>query len=438
MKKNYLMMAAFATALAFTACSNEDEMPVVNGGNGTLGLTEDVIEIAVSNTGEGTTRAARPMGSSAAANNVDIVELKFYVSNDGSTWSDASGLSITDANTGSDYTVSGLKISWTDTNYASEETPTLGDNESGIHIERTANVKVAGLVAGKKYRIVAYGYDQSMYAGSASATDGGLYTTNTINVTNPYTDIYEVFAGYDDAETPAAPVNEDGEQQQVASVKFTSMPKVTLTRQVAGMLAYFKVPIFYNDKKVEKVQVVAGDKTQAIKYPASLLTQNQEFNGVSNLGQEDILMEFDMSKADNYSTPGSDTHYKFANGGKAENYTGPTNLKILADAVFGARYILPYANTVDENTMVVKLLGGEEGKEVLKTLTVKSDQGSLGSKFDIRVNNFYSIGHKVDSDTTGGGEGDPDPDEPIDLGATDIVLLEINDAWSVFHSMTVE
>ena len=78
MKKNYLMMAAFATALAFTACSNEEEMPVVNGGNGSESLdVESVIEISVSNTGSGTTRAARPVGSSEAYNTVDHVKLVF-------------------------------------------------------------------------------------------------------------------------------------------------------------------------------------------------------------------------------------------------------------------------------------------------------------------------------------------------------------------------
>ena len=77
MRKNYFMMAAFATALAFTACSNEDEIPGANNGNGSLGLDEDVIEIAISNTGVGT-RAARPVGSSAADNNVNKVQLVFF------------------------------------------------------------------------------------------------------------------------------------------------------------------------------------------------------------------------------------------------------------------------------------------------------------------------------------------------------------------------
>ena len=78
MKKNYLMMAAFATALAFTACSSEEEIPAAGSENGTMGLTEDVIEIAISNTGVGSTRAARPVGSSAADNNVNKVKLVFF------------------------------------------------------------------------------------------------------------------------------------------------------------------------------------------------------------------------------------------------------------------------------------------------------------------------------------------------------------------------
>ena len=58
--------------------------------------------------------------------------------------------------------------------------------------------------------------------------------------------------------------------------------------------------------------------------------------------------------------------------------------------------------------------------------------------YDIRCNNFYSIGQKLATDTT-----DPDPenpdddDEPIDLRSNKI-NVRINDAWAVLHNMGVE
>ena len=32
----------------------------------------------------------------------------------------------------------------------------------------------------------------------------------------------------------------------------------------------------------------------------------------------------------------------------------------------------------------------------------------------------------------------PDPDKPVDLGATDQIIVEIKDAWDVLHDMDVE
>ena len=90
MKKHYLLMAAFASAMAFTACTNDDE-PVINGGeNGstsTIVSEGKTLEIAISNTGEGaSTRNSRPLTSSAADNNVDRVQLVMWASTDGSSW----------------------------------------------------------------------------------------------------------------------------------------------------------------------------------------------------------------------------------------------------------------------------------------------------------------------------------------------------------------
>ena len=70
MKKQYLLMAAFASTLAFTACTNDDDLGNIPG----QGVTTDegaTFEISISNNGSGTTKGVRPVGSSAADNNVE-------------------------------------------------------------------------------------------------------------------------------------------------------------------------------------------------------------------------------------------------------------------------------------------------------------------------------------------------------------------------------
>lgn len=77
----------------------------------------------------------------------------------------------------------------------------------------------------------------------------------------------------------------------------------------------------------------------------------------------------------------------------------------------------------------------------MKTLNVVTDQippEATKNAYDIRCNNFYSIGKKLDTDSTDGGDPNPDPDEPVDLsGNTDIKVI-VNDAWKVLHNMGVE
>lgn len=70
---------------------------------------------------------------------------------------------------------------------------------------------------------------------------------------------------------------------------------------------------------------------------------------------------------------------------------------------------------------------------------------STGTHYDILCNNFYSIGQKMASGSTNGGDGeepgDDDPDnddDPADLSASDELTVLINDAWAVIHNMELE
>ena len=165
-------MAAFATAMAFTACSNEDEMPAVDNGNGTLGLDEDYIEIAISNTGTGTTRTARPVGSSAADNNVNRVQLVFLNEQGEKVSIDDDGentLKITLAEGESGYSITDGLISY---NTADDNEGVPGDTDRE---KKKAKLKVSGLTANAKYTIIAYGYNDNFPYGTPTLESGQTY-----------------------------------------------------------------------------------------------------------------------------------------------------------------------------------------------------------------------------------------------------------------------
>ncbi len=467
MKKNYLWMAAMASLLSFTACS-DDASPLDNGQTPGEVVMDDgtTIELSVSNTGIGT-RAARPMGSSAAANNVNKVQLKFYKSTDKTKWTLADSVLVA-AVDGSAYKGSNNIINFS-------EKVTEGVPGSTDRREENKKIKLGGLVENTYYRIVAYGYNapdtpeeknKFPYAGKSGIQEDenikGLFSTAKDHNLSGY-NLEEVFAGYFD--TPKA---------TNASGKFTSTPRVSITRQVAGILAYFKIPTKMNnqdnvEKIVKTVKVFANDKSSGFKFPANLLEKTQDFNGIDDVeaqnGEE--LIVFDMStaasnyqanladqEAEYYTTGGDDkngyTVPDEAAKGLANNYTKPIKLVLEKDAFFGARYILPYAaHVTSENGSTLKVVMYDTEDLEIKTLKVTTENiPTKGTKYnyDIRCNNFYSIGKKMASGNTEGKpdpenpdpQPNPDPDKPVDLGATDQIIVEIKDAWDVLHDMDVE
>lgn len=477
MKKQYLLMAAFAT-LAFTACTNDDDLGNIPG----QGVTTDdgaVIEIAVSNAGSGTTKAVRPVGSSAADNNVNKVVLNFYVQ-DGTTWK-----KVNLTNTLSEANGQGTVASPTPLYLTIEED---GDNEASITDQQNgiityakpavaegegeptadretkkAKVKVQGLMASTQYKIVAYGYNGDVFPYGTLTDNQGVFSLE--NATNKAGhELEEVFADSYLAHTTDVINDGDGTQQ----VKFNVAPKLVLTRQVAGILAYFAhVPAEIDGQVVKTIEIVANNQSKNFRFPAKDLVSplNPVFNGVANdmTDTEDVLLSFDMSTiALNYNETAapSDGYYTFetvsdndaasTSGtnnsavGKepyATNYTGAPGLDLKENTIFGARYILPYDDHYTSQTLTIRFKGTDDA--VLLTRDVTTNQtnisGGNANQYDIRCNNFYSIGQKLATDDIDGpdDEDDDDDDKPIDLRSDNIVLV-INDAWDVLHNMGVE
>lgn len=445
MKKNYLWMAAMASLLSFTACNN-DVLP--DGNDETLGqvVTDEgtTLELAISNTGI-STRGARPVGSSAAANNVNKVQLQFYKMV-GDQWQVAN---VTAHQIGTKDMEGAYPDNIVDfTENISEGVPGTTDR-----IEEKKKIRLVGLEAGVKYRIVAYGYngDGFPYGDATAQGTSGLF--NAENITKSGYDLEEVFAGYVDKSTK--------ENQS----KFESAPVVEITRQVAGILAYFKIPTHANGDIVKTVKVIANAKSTGFQFPNTLLAKNAPFNGLGTQAGDVVLMEFDMTKAmnwkpeeqtdDYYTTNGAENDYEantYKNGlavGYEKNI--PANLELKGNTFFGARFILPYDKHITaEGSQTLKVVMYNAKSEALKTLKVttgKIPEEGTAYNYDIRCNNFYSIGKKMVTGSTSGKPDpenpDPDPenpdaDKPIDLGATDQIIVEINDAWDILHDMGIE
>lgn len=455
MKKFYFMSAALATMMAFAACNKTEVVPVAES-EGALGLDEDIIEIAVSNTGIGT-RATRPVLSSAADNNVNKVVLAFF---DGTKKVD--GVTLT--------AVEGCEVSGTTLTYTNVdvEEGVPGDADREV---KTAKVKVGNLssVTGKSLTVVAYGYNGDPFPyGTPTLKSGETYYEVTSLNGKEGTSLEEVFAG-----NTTATVTANLGTAETPVYKFTSSVKIVLERQVAGMLAYFQnVPATINETKVAKITVEANGNSEGFYFPSTFLNtgisgddaKKWMLNGY-NTGStvSDVLLTFDLADlTDEDDDNILDTGFGGPSAGEGKKYklademSGLDVTKLVCEnnTLFGGRYLIPYSEHVSTGyaTLVVNFWAAGNDDTPLKTMKVTTGQyangpsTSTGTHYDILCNNFYSIGQKMASDSTNGGDdeeepGDDDPDnddDPADLSASDELTVLINDAWAVIHNMELE
>ena len=459
MKKFYFMSAALATMMAFAACNKTEVAPVAES-EGALGLDEDIIEIAVSNTGIGT-RATRPVLSSAADNNVNKVVLAFF---DAEGKPIESGIVLTAVDNAQGYSVAGNVITY-DEPEVEEGVP--GDTDREV---KTAKVKVSGLAGyeSTELTIVAYGYNGNDFPyGTPTLKSGETYYEITSLGDKSGTSLEEVFAG-----NTTATVTANLGTVETPVYKFTSSVKIVLERQVAGMLAYFQnVPATINETKVAKITVEANGKSDGFYFPSTFLNTGDSgadakqwmLNGYNTTTDSDVLLTFDLTGlADSDSDNILDSGFGGASAADGKKYKlanemtnlNTDNLVCENNTLFGGRYLIPYSEHVGEgegSTIVVNFWAEGNNDTPLKTMKVTTNQFEVeldGSKYyyDIYCNNFYSIGQKVAAGSTNGdpdpGDGeDPDPeipDDPADLSASDELTVLINDAWAVIHNMELE
>lgn len=441
MRKMFVSACLFA-AMAFTACTTE-VIYVDSDGNPVehvdLKEGEGLLSVAVSST-DVSTRDVRPVGSSAAANNVNVVKVyAFSATTDAGpyTFDEAIGVKA-----GANTNVSGDQgVITVDVKATVNE---VVNPENGVNIEEEEIITLTGIDKNKYYKFVAVGYNdadgQVNPYGEPSLEAGTTSLTTFTSTAKTGYGVEELFA------TESATAKK-GDAKDFGTL--------TLTRQVAGMLAYFKnVPAKISGTAVAAIRIYANKSFTQFTYPAA-----GDFNGVaasaetsSPTANKHLLMEFMLGTSEGSISTGTDAdgYYTF-NGMDSEtkkplakDYIAPSGLTLEANSIFGGRYLIPYDQHYDAvsgegSTLTIELQ--DAGGTALRTLKVKTDASSKPSDgsvefYDIRCNNFYSIGKKYKTDPTSGGG--TDPDDPIDLSGNSEIVVQINDAWSVLHDMTVE
>lgn len=425
MKKNYLKFAAFAIMMVLTACTSEVievSNPNTPSSNLTLGPGEDIVRINLTNTVS--TRAARPISNSKADNNINRIAFKFLDSN-GTEYSGFKLEEVIDLSSGkqiSDYTVVNNILQLPDD---------LNDGES-------INIKFSNLGKDTSYKIIAYGYnnkdDEKTFPYTINIdkkNNSGEFMLKCDQIsTSPIEEIFAGASGYD----TYIGVNQHG--------KFEKVPQITMKRQVAALLVYFKdAPVFVNNEKVEKITVSTKYQATGFYFPAELLgtkNNNDDFNGIGDgtaNGSWVDYLTFDMSKASNYSKnhTSGDTYEFMSEGGStddgsnfllAKGMTEIEGLECKDNTLFGSCFLLPFSKELDFsvdsykcatlNICYWKKTTGDQ-YELITSIPLKKGSkteeekldGTDNYQYDIRCNNFYHIGKKT---TT----GLPDPSNPDD------------------------
>lgn len=393
MKKNILFLGLAAMSLFTVAsCSSDDDLQA----GMSIGAGDNVVTLALNPGGSGmAVRGARPVTSSEAANNVDKVVVKLY-RNEGSNYSLVNE------------TENGQTI------YEQDVTWTQGTKTVKIPLEHLAQ---------GSYKLVARGYNNTSTA--VTFNEGSTTGVSSINWTATATgDVEEVFAGELDLTVDAE-----------GKITGTGGNTLTMSRRVAGFLAYFKnIPTKVNETVVKSVRVVASNKATQYDIIGGTLagytpsSSSATVNGTNadSPATETVLCSFDMSSATNW-VGGSPTD---------DSYTFTTDDNQVDNTVLGGGFMVPFGKVSGVNTLRVELVG--DGDAVLKTFKVKMPS-SFAMEYDIYMNHFYSIGKKVSSEGTGGTDpGTDDDDDPANLGGEGEIILSLSDAWDVVNDMVID
>lgn len=450
-----LMMGA---AAAFTSCSNDDV--IVNSDFDQSIASAQVLTLQVASAGDGmTTRAGRPLLSSAADQKIDQVALYFVQTSEG----EKNGKLV-------------LKkwVNWT----------TAADYDDGKQLEIALKSENNQKLLAGTYMVYAVGYsgqkdadtDFTFTPGAMFSDDGNVIGADnwgnfqaTLKNDEKYAE--EVFAGMTTVtvnDKGAFDLQKDGKKNYIV-----------LHRQVAGATGYFNnIPVSVDGKPSRYVRLVASAKNKTVhfsEYNTALLenkgtlpvkyivngadpaTSNKDvlfangnsafivyqidlqewfkkdpkvgqdkpyigydFNGDGFLGTDDVKAYL---KQNGKETAASAKDYE-AVWVNANYYKGQS---VYRGTVFGAEFVIPIAYVDGQNTLQLQVT--DEDGNVLKywNINVKKEQlhkpgkeaAASGEKFDdsqsvfnLYRNHMYSVGMKANNTVPGEPTPTPDPENP--------------------------
>lgn len=431
-KKNYLLGALAAGMLLFTACSNEDD---ITTGNGNEDAAQTFV-LQVASSGDGMTRAGRPMLGSEAKQEIQNVKLIIC---DGSNQVKFVK-DITGWNTGSNstaYTTGGHG------RQAIVEIPTADKLEEGT------------------YTVYAFGYsDDSDYDLTAiiNATVTGTFEANTTlsfkgGATNTVGE--EIFAG--------------SLSLTVEKGKGFKEP-IVLNRQVAGTYGYVNDIPYIAD--AAKLQLVASDKNKELilgSFNRFDLTGNgignddhinYVVNGKASDGATKVI--YSISLSDWFGDIKDEDQNGIIDDGTWKAPAPYADKYFKKGSVFAGEFLIPFAKTAKNQTFTLELTKAD-GTTVLRSWNVNlpTNDGQLKeysfvewsvdafaastnvtdtkNTYNVVRNHLYGIGTRTLDNPTG-PEPKPDPnvDEPESLNNKQELVLKVNDNWEVIHGMELE
>lgn len=255
-----------------------------------------------------------------------------------------------------------------------------------------------------QYQFLAVGLEENEAYKALSFTENTTTLDEAALELNDSKDAAEVFAGVSTQYTVS-----DDTKSLTASV--------TLSRTVAGVLGYFKnIPyeVAKDDemKRVMKVCVELIDKGTA----ANLKDNTTK----TSAGTTYKMLTIDLNGKEK---DGDNNWYK--------NEAGTTPATV-ANSFLAGGYVLPFNNATENPTFKVVLYG--ESDVVLKTYKVQLENTTTVN-INVEANHFYSLGHKSKDNSTEGGGGEEDKDDPIDLSKDQVITITVNADWETIHDL---
>ena len=449
--KNIFLYGAFASAMVmFSACSNEDA-PVVNGGEISAATQEFVLQ--VSNTGNGLTRAGRPLLSQEGLQTIENVKLILCDGNKDVVYEN------------------------TITNWMGQNGVSQAYNNSGNYCGQEYSYQLKGddkldLKEGT-YTLYAIGYHNS--------SDYDLDNLKGIGEGDTFNENYKVSLKSEGAAEELFA----GEAKVMVNENGGFKADVILNRQVAGAYGYFeKVPYFAGATKLQLVaksttlnkglilgQFMNKDLGNTDAEGNTIVATDYAVNGV-DAENGNVLYTIDLKTWYGELKEATDEEGNGLGVFSAEKWNKPAEGFFKKGSVFAGEFVIPFGKVNGKETLELQLVG-DDGTiyEAWSVSLPTDDKQTMGypfwsfdatngwdvttgftdtaSCYNILRNHLYGIGKRLydnpdPEDPTDPSNPDPDPDpdpdddKPEALNKKQKLTLRVNSNWEVIHNMVID